>query len=477
MVKDKADTFYSKSDLFIIFYVSAFYLDASESWDNIYRTLFSLVLLILCLLLSKYRHIVFILFLLISTYYLFEKYPRLSNHSTLILFVNIYLLLSLLTKKVFHNDILIISNNDFLVLRWSLIIAYFFTGFHKLNYDFLFSENSCANWYHTKLFFNLTNQIIKPYPDIIYIISPFLVVILELTESIGLLFRKTQLIGLYSFMILHFYLSLGGFIDFAAVCISLMIAFIPSKSFLNYQHVFSQKINLLFIKIDRLYCYVLGLICIGIIVFIEKTFNILQTNNHRYIIFISGLLFIINLVYFSWFFIKKIYSEKIFVWDTENLFYKIPIQVYSFIILLLFQGSQNYLGLSTAGTFSMFSNLRTEGGSSNHLILSNNPLEVFPFQRDLVYIEKITPPFYTINYTTQNIKNKVIPRLVFEEYLYNLNKMKIPKVDIILEYGTDRILEKNILNNSTWTPSRLDFRHKFLYFRQVHLANDVKCVW
>ena len=71
----------------------------------------------------------------------------------------------------------------------------------------------------------------------------------------------------------------------------------------------------------------------------------------------------------------------------------------------------------------MFSNLRTEGGTSNHLILKNNPLEVFPFQRDLVYIEKITPPYYTINYTTQNIKNKVIPRLVFEEYLYNLNKI------------------------------------------------------
>ena len=125
----------------------------------------------------------------------------------------------------------------------------------------------------------------------------------------------------------------------------------------------------------------------------------------------------------------------------------------------------------------MFSNLRTEGGTSNHLILKNNPLEVFPFQRDLVYIEKITPPYYTINYTTQNIKNKVIPRLVFEEYLYNLNKIKIPKVDIILEYNADRIMEKNILDNSYWTPSRLGFKHKYLYFRQIHLANDVKCVW
>ena len=477
MIKDKAESFYSKSDLFIIFYASAYFLNESESWGNIYSSLFSLFLLITLLLLSKYRYVVFILFLLISTYFIFDKYPRVSNHSTLIMFINIYLLFSSLTKIVFNNNKLVISNNDFLVLRWSLIIVYFFTGFHKLNYDFLFSENSCANWYHTKLLFILTNQVIKPYPDIIYIISPFLVVILELTESIGLLFRKTQLIGLYSFILLHFYLSLGGFIDFAAVCISLMIAFIPSKSYLKYQHVFSQEINLRFVKIDRLYCYVLGLICIGVIVFIERTFNIIQTNNHRFIIFISGLLFIINLVYFSWYFIKKIYTEKIFMWETENLFYYIPIQVYSFILLLLFQGSQNYLGLSTAGTFSMFSNLRTEGGSSNHLILKNNPLEVFDFQRDLVYIEKITPPYYTINYTTNNIKHKVIPRLVFEEYLYNLSKMNIPDVDIILEYNTKKILEKNILHNSTWTPSRLELKHKYLYFRQIHLASDVRCAW
>ena len=280
MMKDEEDSFYSKSDLFIIFYVSAYFLNESEKWENIYSSVFSLVILVLCLLVSKYRYIVFILFLLISTFFIFEKYPRVSNHSTLILFVNIYLLFSSLPKLLFNNYKLIINNNDFLVLRWSLIIVYFFTGFHKLNYDFLFSENSCANWYHTKFLFNITNQIIKPYPDLFYIISPFLVVILEITESIGLLFRKTQLIGLYSFILLHIYLSLGGFIDFAAVCISLMISFIPAKSYLKYQHILSQKIDLLFLRIDRLQCYILGLICIGVIVFFERAFKIYQTNNH-----------------------------------------------------------------------------------------------------------------------------------------------------------------------------------------------------
>ncbi len=477
MVKDKSVIYYSKSDLFIIFYVSAYFMNETEKWENIYSSLLSMFFLILCLFITKYRYIVFILFLLTSTYFIFDKYPRVSNHSTLIMFINIYLLLSLLVKFLSNNYKFFISSNDFLVLRWTLIIVYFFTGFHKLNYDFLFSDNSCANWYHTKLLFNITNQIIRPYPDIFYVISPFLVVILEITESIGLLFKRTQLIALYSFLLLHIYLSLGGFIDFATVCISLMIAFIPSNSYRKYQHVLSQNVSLIFFKIDRIQCYILGLICIGISVFIERSFNIIQTNNHRLIIFLSGLLFIINLVHLSWYFLKKIYSEKIFTWDSENLFYKIPIQVYAFITLLLFQGSQNYLGLSTAGTFSMFSNLRTEGGNSNHLILSKNQLEFFEFQKDLVYIEKITPPYYEVNYTVNNLKNKVIPRIVFEEYLYNLKKMNLANVDIILEYNNKKILEKNILQNNYWTPNHLELKHKYLYFREIHLDNNVKCVW
>jgi len=477
MSKDKSDSFYSKSDLFVIFYVSAYFLNETEGWENLYSSILSLILLIFCLIAAKYRYIVFILFLLISTYFIFDKYPRVSNHSTLILFVNIFLLFSFLSKLLSINNKLTISSNDFLVLRWSLIIVYFFTGFHKINYDFLFSENSCANWYHTKFLLNITNQIIKPYPDIIYIISPFLVVILEITESIGLMFRRTQLIGLYSFILLHFYLSLGGFIDFAAVCLSLMIAFIPSDSFKKHQHIFSHEINILVVKVDRLYFYVIGLICIGAIVFIEKKFNIIQTNNHRLIIFISGLLFVINLAFLAWYFIRKAFNERILIWDSENLFYKIPIQVYSFIALLLFQGSQNYLGLSTAGTFSMFSNLRTEGGSSNHLILKNNPFEIFNFQKDLVYIEKVIPPYYKINYTTNNIKNKIIPKLVFEEYLYNLNSINISNVDIILEYNNEKLLERNILKNNKWMPANLDLKHKYLYFRQIQLSNDVQCVW
>ena len=50
-------------------------------------------------------------------------------------------------------------------------------------------------------------------------------------------------------------------------------------------------------------------------------------------------------------------------------------------------------------------------------------------------------------------------------------------VDIIFEYRNQKLLVKNILNNNIWTPNELNFKHKYLYFRQIHLAHDVQCVW
>ena len=477
MFKTKKVFLFPKHDLFILFYISAFIINESQRWENVNAAIIFIFFLLLFLYFEKYRNIIFISFLIISTYFLLEKYPRLANHTTLLFFVNIYFLIITVYKFLVKKEKDIISENDFLLLRWVLIIVYFFTGFHKINSDFLFSENSCANWYHTKLLFIFTDEVIKPYPKIIYTLSPFLVVLFETIESILLMFKKTQLFSLYSFLLLHFYLSLGGFFDFAAVCISLMIAFIPTEHYNKYQHIFFKKINLIFVKINRLefYSYFLILICIAIL--FEKEFNILQHVNHRYIVFISGALYIINLIIFSMYFFKIAYRNKIIRWDSEKMFYELPIRTYFCLSFLIFHGFQNYLGLSTAGTFAMFSNLKTEGGSSNHLLMKNNPFELFDYQKDLVYIHKINPPYYKINYSIKNIKNEIVPKVVFEEYLYNLKSLGVQRVDVIIEYKTDKILVKNILNDKYWTPNKLELRHKYLYFRKINLGRNIECVW
>ena len=466
-----------KYELFIFFYISSFFVNETQRWENAYVSVLYMFFLLLFLYLEKYRKLIFIIFLIFSTFFLFEKYPRLANHSTLLFFLNIYFLVFTTYKYIFIKNHDFISENDFLLLRWVLILVYFFTGFHKLNFDFLFSENSCANWYHNKLLFLFLDEVVKPYPQIIYFISPFLVVCFEIIESFLLMFKKTQLFSLYSFLLLHFYLSLGGFFDFAIVCISLMIAFVPVNNYNNNAQIILKKINLKFLKFSRLELYSYFLIIISLSIYFEREYEILQNENHRYIVFISGTFYIVNLVFLSWDFIKIAYSQKILRWNSENLFYKVPIRIYFCLSFLFFHGFQNYLGLSTAGTFAMFSNLRTEGGSSNHLLLKNNPLEFFDYQKDLVYIHKIIPPYYKINYTVNNIKNKIIPKVVFEEYLYNLKSLGIKKVDVIIEYKTDKILVKNILNDKFWTPNKLELKHRYLFFRKINLGKNIECVW
>ena len=98
------------------------------------------------------------------------------------LFINLFLLFNFLKRyKSKINDIEIILE-DFVALRWSLIIVYFLTGFHKLNSDFLSPYSSCANWYHDKFIWFLTGNVFRPFPNFVYFLSPILVVFLEIID-------------------------------------------------------------------------------------------------------------------------------------------------------------------------------------------------------------------------------------------------------------------------------------------------------
>jgi hypothetical protein len=61
-------------------------------------------------------------------------------------------------------------------------------------------------------------------------------------------------------------------------------------------------------------------------------------------------------------------------------------------VLALLNGLSPYLGLKTESSYTMFSNLRTEGGEWNHYLLPRQ-LQVFGFQDDLVSILRSNDPY------------------------------------------------------------------------------------
>ncbi|TVP59717.1 MAG: hypothetical protein EA351_01315 [Gemmatimonadales bacterium] len=61
------------------------------------------------------------------------------------------------------------------------------------------------------------------------------------------------------------------------------------------------------------------------------------------------------------------------------------------ICLLLINAASPYLGLKTTSSFTMFSNLRTEAGSTNHLFLPS--LDLFGYQSQVVEVHESSNPF------------------------------------------------------------------------------------
>jgi hypothetical protein len=60
--------------------------------------------------------------------------------------------------------------------------------------------------------------------------------------------------------------------------------------------------------------------------------------------------------------------------------------------LILLSGVSPYLGLGTDRALAMYSNLRTEGGRSNHFVVPTG-FQIAPYQRDLVQVlESNFPP-------------------------------------------------------------------------------------
>ena len=60
-------------------------------------------------------------------------------------------------------------------------------------------------------------------------------------------------------------------------------------------------------------------------------------------------------------------------------------------VVVFFNGLSPYFGLKTENSFAMFSNLRTEGGVTNHFIVPAD-LQVFDFQKAVVEVVSSSDP-------------------------------------------------------------------------------------
>lgn len=119
----------------------------SETWrDPGFTALFIIVAVVMVL--TGITRVRFLAFLILTTAYFFIfRFPEVANHVNLVLFLNIAMVIALVYSFLRRGDV--VTDNDVFemispLLRASLILVYFIAGFDKLNHDYFDPAASCG---------------------------------------------------------------------------------------------------------------------------------------------------------------------------------------------------------------------------------------------------------------------------------------------------------------------------------------------
>lgn len=326
-------------------------------------------------------------------------------------------------KKTFRLDKAELYRSFAPVVRIEVIILYFFVVFHKLNTGFFQTEVSCA----TDLYLSQNAYSLLPVTPFYLNLSIWFTIIIESLIPVLLCFRKTRLTGIIVGLMFHTVIAFNpynGFYDFSSMIFAVYFLFTDNFFAAKFKAVYNKvaefRIRLKEGLNDPFSFVNLGMIvaifvCAMMILYaLTKEFE----DFFRHIFWgIYSLSFIILAIYV--FVSGKGKSEK------ENTpFFKVPHPVFLLLPLIVFlNGCSPYLGLKTENSFAMFSNLRTEGGISNHLFIPAGS-QIFNFQDELIEITGSSDP------NLQKFADKG-NLLVFYEFKHLVSLIRPERVEFI----------------------------------------------
>ena len=487
------------------------------------------VLAITVIILTGITRVKFLVFLVLATaILLIDRFPDVPNHVNIMIYCNILMIVAMVYSFARYRGSA--TDNDYFemirpVLRASLILIYCLAGFHKLNTDFFNPQVSCAGavlskmldvgsivtssifiapaafllaagalfvlWRRNSGTHLVTSRLrvyalllvlcagvvlygalllIKPRLDIpadlllaIVLATAVFTVLWELIGGLLLTIPKFQAPMLLVFGTMHAVLAIIGFNDFSALAFPLLFTFIPS----SYYHLINSYVDLRIprLRLHRVHAYfvinLLGAILSG---------GLLTGTRIQYFQQVSGLSFILAALVFTWPILSTTFSSsRRPVWGGVPVLNRhMPKFMFVFLVLLFLYGMTPYLGLRTAGNFTMFSNLRTEGTFSNHLLLRSNPIKVWGYQEDVVRFVEIRHG--------RGLKGKSLPVVEFRKAVYNWTQAG-QMVPLELEYRGEIYSIEDIVKDPVWGTEKRNWEMMLLAFRVIQPEGPNQCRW
>ena len=278
------------------------------------------------------------------------------------------------------------------VLRLVVIIIYFWAAFHKINTGFLNHKISCA----TVLIFSIKDIIpFLPAPDWFISINPYLTISIEGLIPILLIIPKTRIYGLILGICFHFILGFD-YPGFTLFIYSLFSLFIPSSSYDRIKtHVdeLRDKISGAFPRISNYKRWkktMFGNLITNFVFILLMFFTlwVFITGDHKtsFLVSENGFYLILCIflgIAFFYFVLKRVKELRL---DERLIFIPKKKWLLIFPAIIFLNGFFPHIGLKNIQTLAMFSNLQTEGGKTNHLLIPSS-FQLFNHLEDLVSIK------------------------------------------------------------------------------------------
>ncbi len=420
-----------------------------ESWDSPERALYSIVLAALFLVAGKQRRVVFVVGAIPLAISYATRFPNLANHSNLAFFL-IAVLWPFALSHIRNDDSG--SYEDLLkMLRLAAFFVYFFAAFHKLNSDFFNPEVSCAND-KLKDYYALFRPLLLPYLLQLKALMPTIAFGVEAIIPCALAIPKLRTVGVTFQVILHCFLAPLGFVDFSALALVFTWAYVepsklvPSTTIRNF--------------------FYLGLLS----VMLGATLGFFRWAPQRSVYSeLEGVLFSLSILLFFAKVILPALSQSPLALPRGAMWRL------SLVILLTF-GFSNYLGLRTAGTFSMFSNLKTEGAQTNHILLPGNPFKIFGYQDDLIEVIAVDQRIEGL-YRRMPQVGQLIPRIEFARILQKIRARGISGAGMTVRYRAEILTTSDVIRDPHFDFSVPWWQLKLFKFRAVKSEGPQPCSW
>lgn len=412
--------------------------------------------------------------------------PFIPNHVFLTLCTHLILLLSLGWAFATRNSASKLSSRFYEtfapLVRIEILILYFFAVFHKLNTDFFDAAVSCG-W---MLYQEITELFpLLPTSEPIPFLTIYGTVGLEALIPILLLFRRTRLWGVGLGIAFHFLLTLGArpyVASFSTHMIAVYTLFLSA----TFHEVLWERVRALRIfewgqsmtqgarnhrwkLLGGMGLLIGALIAAELLLdgwlFRRLAFEAQTVGLVGYFLWaISAFLLFGG----SWLALRKDGSSRLAALRSSQTAFFRPVLTPGLVILLvvLLNGFSPYLGLKTEMSFSMFSNLRTEAGVSNHLffpVLSRGN----GYQDDLVTVLDGSAPWIG----TASRKEQRIP---FFKLRRLASRSPAPNTWIEYKHGGETVLVQYAEDPEHKIFQPLPFwERKFLRFRPLPPSDNV----